>query len=101
MRLGVHRNTLAGSLSGADEVWLYAPSDLGWDARAAVAPLGTRAHIAEGLDDLLSALLASAHRGDHVLIMSNGGFGGLHQRLLRALAQALPMAGEATRVRGA
>ena len=103
MRLGVHRDTLAGSLAGADEVWLYAPSDLGWDARAAVAPLGARAHVVERLEDLLAGLLATARRGDHVLIMSNGGFGGLHQKLLNALAQSVtaPMAGEAVRVRGA
>jgi UDP-N-acetylmuramate: L-alanyl-gamma-D-glutamyl-meso-diaminopimelate ligase len=103
MRLGVHRDTLAASLVAADEVWLYAPSDLGWDARAAVAPLGARARVAEGLDGLLNGLLASARRGDHVLIMSNGAFGGLHQRLLEALARTttLPMPGEATGVGGA
>jgi UDP-N-acetylmuramate: L-alanyl-gamma-D-glutamyl-meso-diaminopimelate ligase len=100
MRLGVHRETLGASLAGADEVWVYAPSDLGWDARAAVAPLGRRAHVAEQLEELLAALLASVQRGDQVLIMSNGGFGGLHKRLLQALAQrpSPRSAGEATRV---
>ncbi|HWG76912.1 MAG TPA: UDP-N-acetylmuramate:L-alanyl-gamma-D-glutamyl-meso-diaminopimelate ligase [Steroidobacteraceae bacterium] len=100
MRLGVHRETLGASLAGADEVWLYAPSDLGWDARAAVASLGARAHVAEQHEELLAGLLATVQRGDQVLIMSNGGFGGLHKRLLQALAQ-LPSprsAGEATRV---
>jgi len=98
MRLGVHRETLAGSLQAADEAWLYAPSDLGWDVRAAVASLGTRAHVAERLEGLLEELLHSLRRGDHVLIMSNGGFGGLHARLLQALAQSpSPEAGEARR----
>ncbi|HTT06922.1 MAG TPA: UDP-N-acetylmuramate:L-alanyl-gamma-D-glutamyl-meso-diaminopimelate ligase [Steroidobacteraceae bacterium] len=103
MRLGVHRETLGASLAGADEVWLYAPSDLGWDARAAVASLGARAHVAAQLEELLAGLLGSIQRGDQVLIMSNGGFGGLHQRLLQALAQRPTprSAGEATRVGGA
>ncbi|HEX4052453.1 MAG TPA: UDP-N-acetylmuramate:L-alanyl-gamma-D-glutamyl-meso-diaminopimelate ligase [Steroidobacteraceae bacterium] len=103
MRLGVHRETLGASLAGADEVWLYAPSDLGWDARAAVASLGARAHVAEQLEELLAGLLATVQHGDQVLIMSNGGFGGLHKRLLQALAQlpSLRATGEATRAGGA
>src|SRR6185437_11155063 len=96
----VHRETLGASLAGADEVLLYAPSDLGWDARSAVASLGARAHVAGQLEQLLAGLLASVQRGDQVLIMSNGGFGGLHRRLLQALAELpTPRAvGEATRV---
>ncbi|MGH8205477.1 MAG: UDP-N-acetylmuramate:L-alanyl-gamma-D-glutamyl-meso-diaminopimelate ligase, partial [Steroidobacteraceae bacterium] len=86
MRLGVHRSTLAGALAGADEVWLYAPPDLGWDAGGAVAALGTRAHVAHDLDALIAALAHGLGSGDHVLVMSNGGFGGLHTRLLQALA---------------
>jgi UDP-N-acetylmuramate: L-alanyl-gamma-D-glutamyl-meso-diaminopimelate ligase len=84
--MGVHADTLGASLAGADEVWLYAPRDLGWDAAATVAPLGTRAHVVADLDSLLRDLAASVRAGDHVLIMSNGGFGGLHERLLQALA---------------
>jgi UDP-N-acetylmuramate: L-alanyl-gamma-D-glutamyl-meso-diaminopimelate ligase len=86
MRLGVHQAALAPALAGADEVWLYAPPDLGWDAAGAVAPLGARAHLAADLDGLVSALAGRLESGDHVLIMSNGGFGGLHARLLAALA---------------
>ncbi len=85
MRLGVHGATLGASLQAADEVWLYAPPDLGWDAHAAVAGLGSRAHVAQQLDQLLATLGGSLREGDHVLIMSNGGFGGLHTRLLQAL----------------
>jgi len=87
MRLGVHQATLADALSGADQVWLYAPADLGWDAHAAVHALGARAHVLPDLDALVSALARSLISGDHVLIMSNGGFGGLHMRLLQALQQ--------------
>jgi len=87
MRLGVHQGALAGALGAADEIWLYAPPDLGWDVRAALAPLGARAHVAEDLDGLVNSLAAHLAAGDHALIMSNGGFGGVHTRLLEALGQ--------------
>ena len=85
MRLGVHQQTLARALDGADEVWLYAPPSVGWDVRAAMAPLGARAHVVADLDTLLLELSRSLKGADHALIMSNGGFGGLHTRLLQAL----------------
>ena len=85
MRAGVHTDTLAASLGGADSVWLYAPADLGWDAAAAMAPLGQRVHLAGDFDSLLAGLTRDLHAGDHALLMSNGGFGGLHERLLAAL----------------
>jgi len=86
MRLGVHQAALAGALGGADQVWLYAPPGRGWDVREAVAPLGQRAHVAEDLETLVAALARDLRSGDHALIMSNGGFGGVHTRLLGALA---------------
>ena len=86
MRAGVHRDTLAGSLSGADSVWLYAPADLGWDAAGALTALGARAHVARDLEALLAGLNGELRAGDHALLMSNGGFGGLHERLLEDLA---------------
>ena len=92
MRAGVHRDTLAESLRGADSVWLYAPADLGWDAHAALQPLGARAHTAATLELLLKGLLGELRAGDHALLMSNGGFGGLHERLLAALKLQAPAA---------
>jgi UDP-N-acetylmuramate: L-alanyl-gamma-D-glutamyl-meso-diaminopimelate ligase len=86
MRMGVHRDTLAPSLAGADEVWFYVPPDLDWELESAVRPLGVRAHFAADIADLLERLQSGLESGDHVLIMSNGGFGGLHTRLLDALA---------------
>jgi UDP-N-acetylmuramate: L-alanyl-gamma-D-glutamyl-meso-diaminopimelate ligase len=86
MRAGVHRDTLADSLSVADSVWLYAPADLGWDAAGALRPLGSRAHLARDPDSLLAGLAQDLRAGDHALLMSNGGFDGLHERLLRSLA---------------
>jgi UDP-N-acetylmuramate: L-alanyl-gamma-D-glutamyl-meso-diaminopimelate ligase len=85
MRMGVHADTLGHSLAAADDVWIYAPADLGWDAQAAVAPLGARAHVATDMAGLLQGLLRGLRDGDQVLIMSNGGFGGLHAKLLDAL----------------
>jgi UDP-N-acetylmuramate: L-alanyl-gamma-D-glutamyl-meso-diaminopimelate ligase len=87
MRMGVHRDTLAPSLAGADSVWMFAPPDLGWDADAVVASLGQKARLARSLDDLVGGLAGNAASGDQVLIMSNGGFGGLHGKLLEALAR--------------
>ena len=86
MRMGVHQDTLAASLSAADEVWLYAPPDLGWDTDAVVAALGQRAVTRVAASTRSRAISPAAARpGDHVLIMSNGGFGGLHGKLLAAL----------------
>jgi UDP-N-acetylmuramate: L-alanyl-gamma-D-glutamyl-meso-diaminopimelate ligase len=87
MKMGVHRDTLAPSLGGADAVWMFAPPDLGWDADAVVGSLGGKGRVARSLDELVDGLAGNARAGDQVLIMSNGGFGGLHGRLLEALAR--------------
>jgi UDP-N-acetylmuramate: L-alanyl-gamma-D-glutamyl-meso-diaminopimelate ligase len=87
MRMGVHKDTLAPSLQGADAVYLFAPPDLGWDAGAVARALGPRAATEPTVDALLARLLKDLRSGDHVLIMSNGGFGGLHGKLLAALRQ--------------
>ena len=85
MRLGVHRDTLAPSLAAADAVFLFAPADLGWDLGQVAASLGARAQLASDVDALADAIVATARAGDHVVVMSNGGFGGLHGKLLAAL----------------
>jgi UDP-N-acetylmuramate: L-alanyl-gamma-D-glutamyl-meso-diaminopimelate ligase len=85
MRMGVHRGQLAPSLAGADEVWLYTPADLGWDAGAVLAQLGNRGHGRGEVSALARDLAQSLRPGDHALIMSNGGFGGLHGKLLAEL----------------
>ena len=84
MRMGVHRDRLAGSLRAANRVFLHAPDNLGWDSAEVLGVLDHGVACPD-TDHLLTALLAQARPGDHVLIMSNGGFGGLHQRLLSAL----------------
>jgi len=89
MRLGVHRESLAPSLTGADAVWLYAPADLGWDIGEVTRPLGAKARSATSIDALVDDLDAHLREGDQVLVMSNGGFGGLHRKLLERLRARL------------
>lgn len=86
MKLGVMKDRLPDSLRQADQVFCYA-ANLGWDAAAALAPLGDRAACFEQLEALVTAVRSVAQPGDHVLVMSNGGFGGVHQKLLEALAR--------------
>jgi UDP-N-acetylmuramate: L-alanyl-gamma-D-glutamyl-meso-diaminopimelate ligase len=88
MRMGVHRHTLAGALAGADEVWLYTPPDLGWDTGVVLTRLGARAHGNGDIEALSRELARAVRPGDHVLIMSNGGFGGLHGKLLAELGRS-------------
>ncbi|MGB0128599.1 MAG: UDP-N-acetylmuramate:L-alanyl-gamma-D-glutamyl-meso-diaminopimelate ligase [Rhodocyclaceae bacterium] len=85
MKLGVMKAQLPISLAEADRTYCYG-ANLGWDAAAALAPLGDKAIASEDLDAIIAAIAARARPGDHVLIMSNGGFGGIHDKLLTALA---------------
>ena len=84
MKLGTMKAQLPESLKNADRVFCYA-GGLGWDAAAALTPLGDQAETWHDLDGLVQRLAQIAQPGDHVLIMSNGGFGGIHDKLLRAL----------------
>jgi UDP-N-acetylmuramate: L-alanyl-gamma-D-glutamyl-meso-diaminopimelate ligase len=87
MKLGVMKAALPDSLAGAERVFCYTGS-LDWDAPAALAPLGSRAECHGDLETLVQAIARDARSGDHVLVMSNGGFGGIHQKLLDRLAAA-------------
>jgi UDP-N-acetylmuramate: L-alanyl-gamma-D-glutamyl-meso-diaminopimelate ligase len=84
MKLGVMKDALPGSLKDADLVFCYA-GNLGWDARAALLPLGSKAVVEDDLDVLIERITAAAKPGDHILVMSNGGFGGIHGKLLQRL----------------
>jgi UDP-N-acetylmuramate: L-alanyl-gamma-D-glutamyl-meso-diaminopimelate ligase len=85
MKMGVHREELAPSLATADRTWFLNSPDLGWDLAGAVSSMGDKASLARTVDALVQGLAAQARAGDHVLVMSNGGFGGLHDKLLAAL----------------
>jgi UDP-N-acetylmuramate: L-alanyl-gamma-D-glutamyl-meso-diaminopimelate ligase len=85
MKLGTHSAALAGSLSQADRVWMYQGPTVTWDVAGSVASLGERAGVVKDIDALVNELDRSLVAGDHVLIMSNGGFGGIHAKLLDRL----------------
>ncbi|MFZ8984384.1 MAG: UDP-N-acetylmuramate:L-alanyl-gamma-D-glutamyl-meso-diaminopimelate ligase [Steroidobacteraceae bacterium] len=87
MRRGVHKQELADSLAAADRVWLHQPADLGWDLASVAEAVGPRASVCGDVGELVAQLAAESREGDQVLVMSNGGFGGLHGRLLAALAE--------------
>jgi UDP-N-acetylmuramate: L-alanyl-gamma-D-glutamyl-meso-diaminopimelate ligase len=86
MKLGTMKAALPASLASADRVYCYA-ANLGWDPAEALAPLGARARVHADLGDLVADVVGDARPGDHVLVMSNGGFGGVHAKLLDALAR--------------
>ncbi len=85
MRLGHHREGLAAALAGADRIWMYQPAGLDWNLGEIAAKLGGKAAVSRDLAELVATLTSELQSGDEVLIMSNGGFGGLHDRLLQAL----------------
>lgn len=84
MKLGAMKAQLPWSLEQADLSFCHS-GGLSWDAAQAMAPLGSRAQVAGTIDGVLAQVVAAARPGDHVLCMSNGGFGGIHARLLDAL----------------
>ena len=91
MKLGTMQGRLAGSLAAADLVFCYG-KDLGWDPAQALAPLGTRASTYEDLGVMVETLARVLKPGDHVLVMSNGAFGGVHEKLLARLRSRMERA---------
>ena len=87
MKLGTMKAQLPQSLAAADRTYCYA-ANLGWDVAGALSPLGARAEVHTDLEALIEAIANEARAGDHIVIMSNGGFGGIHDRLLTRLARA-------------
>mgnify|MGYP005854320869 FL=1 len=87
MKLGVMKAQLPASLEGADRVYCYS-GGIDWDASGALSPLGDKAHTYADLSGLVEAVAREARPGDHVLVMSNGGFGGIHDKLLARLGEA-------------
>jgi UDP-N-acetylmuramate: L-alanyl-gamma-D-glutamyl-meso-diaminopimelate ligase len=87
MKLGAMKDALPGSLKDADLVFGFGSQQaLGWSLADALKPLGAIAHSFDQIDFLVKAVADAAQPGDHILVMSNGGFGGVHQKLLEALA---------------
>ncbi|MFI8482430.1 UDP-N-acetylmuramate:L-alanyl-gamma-D-glutamyl-meso-diaminopimelate ligase [Pseudomonas sp. NPDC078700] len=85
MKLGAHREGLPGSVGQADQVFWYAPANLGWDLAAVVASSTVPTTVCDSLDDIIAGVKAQAEPGTQIVVMSNGGFGGLHGKLAKAL----------------
>ena len=85
MKLGTMKSQLPWSLEEADLAFCHA-GGLDWDAAEALAPMGSRAQVAGDIAALVEQVAAAARPGDHILCMSNGGFGGIHDKLLARLA---------------
>ena len=85
MKLGTMKAQLPLSLAGAQEVFCY-NDKLGWDVAEVLKPMGAVANVFDKIDALAEAVCTAAHPGDHVLVMSNGGFGGVHQKILKNLS---------------
>ncbi len=85
MRMGMHAERLPESLALADRVMVYTPPELDWDGTVVFSPLGKKVEIYESLEPMIEAVRELAQPGDHLLVMSNGGFGNIHQRLLECI----------------
>ena len=86
MKLGTMKNQLPHALRQTDRVFCFS-QNLGWSPAEALAPLGDKAKTSDNLDALVAMIAAEAHPGDQVLVMSNGGFGGIHDKILQAVAR--------------
>lgn len=84
MKLGTMKAALPASLNNADQVFCYA-GGVDWDVAEALAPLGDKLHVGKDFDAFVAEIVKNAEAGDHILVMSNGGFGGIHGKLLEAL----------------
>ena len=87
MRMGVHATRLPASLESADQVLVYSPGDMNWDAGTIFKTMGDKARVFDSVADIVTVASESVAPGDYLLVMSNGGFEGIHQRLLERLAE--------------
>ena len=85
MKMGVHQDALGAAFGQADRVFVYQAPKVDWDVAGAFSGLGMRASVIRDLDALTDAVMAEVQRGDHIVIMSNGGFGGFHEKLIDRL----------------
>lgn len=85
MKVGVHRDTLSAALQDADRIFVYQAPNIDWDVAGALRGLGSRASVSREIEQLVDSVSSELHRDDHVLIMSNGGFGDFHEKLIARL----------------
>ncbi len=86
MKQGIHRKTLAAAFVEADHTFLYAADNLDWDLSKAVSSLGKKVEVMDSIENIVNSVASLAEAGDHMLIMSNGDFSGLHQKLIEKLS---------------
>ncbi|MGR5559053.1 UDP-N-acetylmuramate:L-alanyl-gamma-D-glutamyl-meso-diaminopimelate ligase [Vibrio fortis] len=86
MKRGVHKETLADSLKQADSTFLFQPDNIDWSVKDVADACHQPAVVSDDLDALVASIVEQAQPGDQILVMSNGGFGGIHQKLLDGLA---------------
>ncbi len=86
MRMGMHKDKIANSLTASDQVLLYQPEGLDWDMDTVIAGLKNQGHLMNSVDAIVQYISDNAQAGDHILVMSNGGFEGIHDKLLTKLA---------------
>lgn len=87
MKMGVHKDGIAPALHNADAVFVYQPDNIPWSVGEITAELKQKAEWSANLDELVTMIKAEAKQGDHILVMSNGAFGGIHAKLLTELAK--------------
>jgi UDP-N-acetylmuramate: L-alanyl-gamma-D-glutamyl-meso-diaminopimelate ligase len=86
MKMGVHKETLANSWQQANQVYLFEPANVDWSMQELVETSIAPVHLYQDTDSIVESVVEQAEPGDQVLVMSNGGFNGIHQSLLDALA---------------
>lgn len=86
MKQGIHRDTLADAFVEADHTFLYAADNLDWDLSKAVSSLGEKVKVMDSIENIVNTVASFTEAGDHILIMSNGSFSGLHQKLIEKLS---------------
>ncbi|WP_338591946.1 UDP-N-acetylmuramate:L-alanyl-gamma-D-glutamyl-meso-diaminopimelate ligase [Shewanella khirikhana] len=89
MKRGVHKDTLARSMTLADKAFLYQADNIDWDIRQAMDAAPLPVDVDYDIDTLVAKLAAEVRSGDHLVVMSNGGFGGIHGKLKQAIAETL------------
>ena len=87
MKMGVHKDSLGASLQEADQILLFEQGEMDWSLSSIAEQLGEKASVYQSIDDIVEVVSQQAQSGDEILVMSNGGFGGIHQRILTALTQ--------------
>ena len=86
MKMGAHGDALGFSFTAADEIHILRPEDKSWDVEAVLKPVNNKAFLHNSVSDIVESVSKRTHKNDHVLVMSNKGFDGIHEKLLKGLA---------------